>query len=100
MAWEGSDRAARLPKDWPRLQPRILRRDRHQCQLRYPGLCIGTATEVDHRKPGDDHSPANLQAACHPCHAHKSALEGGAASATARAARPRHRPAEPHPGLL
>lgn len=99
MAWEGSDRAQRLPKDWPRIRRRILIRDRRTCQINGPG-CLGRATEVDHIDPGDNHDPANLQAVCTTCHAHKSAREGGAASAAARAARPRLRPQPKHPGLL
>ncbi|WP_329520522.1 HNH endonuclease [Spirillospora sp. NBC_01491] len=99
MAWENSNRADRLPKDWRRTRARILRRDRRTCQLTGPD-CIGTATEVDHIQAGDDHDPANLQAVCTRCHASKSGHEGGTASTQARAARPRLRPAESHPGLL
>jgi 5-methylcytosine-specific restriction protein A len=57
----------------------VLKRDRHQCQIRYVGICIGVATEVDHIIPvsqgGTDH-PSNLEAACRPCHLAKSADEG------------------------
>ena len=99
MAWEGSSRRRRLPKDWTRIRRRILIRDRRTCQIQGPG-CLGKATEVDHIRPGDDHGDDNLQAACAACHASKSGREGGAASAAARAARPRLRPPERHPGLL
>lgn len=96
MSWDSSDRRARLPPDWQHtIVPRILVRDRHRCQLALPG-CTSTATEVDHRAPGDDHSDQNLQAVCSWCHARKSSAEGNAA-------RPRYnrrRPPERHPGRL
>lgn len=93
-AWAGSTRRARLPKDWyTRIRPAVLRRDGYQCRLRYRDVCVGFATHVDHIRPGDDHRPSNLQAACEPCHQLKSAREGAAA-------RPRlRRPPDPHPGL-
>lgn len=72
----------------------VLARDSHRCQLRYRDRCIRRATQVDHKQRGDDHRMANLQAACGPCHAHKSAMEGAAA-------RPRERrPRERHPGIM
>lgn len=95
MAWEGSTRRHRLPPRWRAITRRILERDGHQCQLRYPG-CLGTATEVDHIRPGDDHSDDNLQAACTWCHRRKSSAEGNAA----RTRVSRRRPPERHPGLL
>lgn len=93
MPWNTSTRRQRLPSNWPITRRRILDRDHHQCQLRYPD-CTHHATEVDHVTPGDNHHPANLQAACRSCHATKSAREGNAAK------RPRTRPPEPHPGRI
>jgi 5-methylcytosine-specific restriction protein A len=94
--WAGSTRRSRLPSDWPKIRHRILTRDHGLCQIATPGLCIGTATDVDHILRGDDHTDANLRAACSPCHKAKSAAEG----VQARAARPtRTRPTEKHPGL-
>ncbi len=92
-AWEGSTRKARLPANWEsEIRPAVLERDGHQCQLRYEG-CLGVATDVDHKKRGDDHRLVNLQAACRRCHQRKSSSEGAAA-------RPRlSRPEEPHPAL-
>lgn len=92
--WAGSDRRDRLPADWQEIRAQVLARDGWMCQLRFVARCTGTATDADHIMAGDDHRLENLQAACRPCHAHKSALEGAAA-------RPRERrAAERHPGLL
>jgi len=99
MAWEGSTRRARLPRDWPARRARVLREHGgicHVCKL--PG-----ADDVDHVRPGDDHGFHNL-APIHrvPCHRDKSAREGAAASAraTQRRRAQRFREPEPHPGLL
>ena len=90
-----------LPAGWRSvIRPRSLRRDGHRCQLRIAGVCIGTATHVDHIVPawkGGSDDDSNLQAACRPCHGRKTGKE----AAEARAARPgRKRPAEPHPGMI
>jgi 5-methylcytosine-specific restriction enzyme A len=94
-----STRRASLPKSWWRLRWQVLERDGHQCQIQIEGRCIGRATEVDHVEDRDDHS--RLRAACQPCHAHRSAQQGGQAAGKARAARlgARKRPPERHPGL-
>ena len=87
MAWSGSTRRARLPKDWPQRRRIVLERDPF-CRIRTH--CTGApSTEVDHIRAGDDHNYANLQGACQPCHRHKTATE----RPTAR------RADEPHPGL-
>ena len=87
-------RRSPLPPGWDRrIRPRILRRDQRTCQLAYPDICTGRATEVDHIGDDDDHSDTNLRAVCHPCHARRTGRQ-------ARAAQPdRRRPTEPHPGL-
>lgn len=58
---------------------RVLARDNYQCQLRYPNICIGTATVADHKIAlglgGADTDDA-MQAACQPCHNRKSSAEG------------------------
>ena len=95
--WAGSTRRGRLPADWfSRGGPRdrvLSRPDGRVCALRYPDICTGFATQVDHIIAGDDHSDGNLQPACQKCHAHKSALEGAAAKPRER------RPPEEHPAL-
>lgn len=78
--------------------PRILRRDGHLCQLAIPGLCLVVATEVDHIVNNDDHSPANLQAVCAPCHRAKTKQE--ARAGVIRSYERGERPAEPHPGSV
>ena len=58
---------------------RVLARDNHQCQLRYDGICVGTASVCDHRMPlaeGGSDDDANCQAACMACHNRKTSIEG------------------------
>lgn len=100
--YQGSTRRATLPKEWHRIRGHVLKRDGRQCQLRIPGLCIGTATDVDHINGRDRHVPENLRAACRPCHLRRSGEQGGAASGKAAQARAasRFRKAEAHPGVL
>ena len=102
MPW-GAGHGQRLGKTgWQRQADnrRILERDGHRCQIRGP-RCIGTANQVDHRIPLSVTGPAgdidsNKQAACVPCHQAKTALE----RAAGQAKKSRHRPTEPHPGLM
>ncbi|MCV7150677.1 HNH endonuclease [Mycolicibacterium pyrenivorans] len=67
------------------------------CQLRWRG-CTGKATDVDHRRRGNDHSLQNLQSVCSTCHKQKTAKESAARKAAlkARAKRPTQR----HPGAI
>ncbi|WP_018686515.1 HNH endonuclease [Actinokineospora enzanensis] len=88
--WTGSDRRARLPRDWPRRRALVLARD-PWCRLCW----TQPSTQADHIIAGDDHSLSNLQGVCARCHAAKSSSEGGRAR---RLSRPR--PAVPHPGEL
>jgi len=99
MAWESSDRKARLPSDWSTRRVRVLRRDGYKCQARdsLGVLCGAPANQADHIEPGDDHSLENLRALCRWHHARKSSAEGAAAR------RPRarmQREPEAHPGML
>ncbi|WP_267969981.1 HNH endonuclease [Streptomyces thermodiastaticus] len=65
------------------------------------GRCPNHATEVDHIRPGDDHSMSNLRAICSPCHKAKSSREGGQALARKRREiEQRFRRTEKHPGEL
>lgn len=101
--WQGSNRRSELPPDWARTRKRILRRDSHECQwvIEDHGKCLRPANEVDHRKPGGDHSDANLRALCTWHHQKKSSREGAAASAIQRRViKNKFRRSEPHPGTL
>lgn len=100
--WHGSTRRATLGKEYFRNRAIVMRRDGHQCQIRIPELCIGTANQCDHVGDRLDHRPENMRAACEPCHLRRSGQQGGAAAGRASAFRKaaRRRPAEPHPGLL
>lgn len=72
----------------------VLERDKHQCQLRYPG-CTGKGTEADHIvnvASGGTETVENMQAACPSCHTKKTQQE----SAVARRANQSKRR---HPGL-
>ncbi|MFG1872132.1 HNH endonuclease [Micromonospora arborensis] len=94
--WANSTRRDRLPPNWrtelrPAADERNPERICHLCGK--PG---GDA--LDHKKPGDDHSPENLDwvhdAVPPHCHRFKSSAEGVAAQPRERRAR------EKHPGLL
>ncbi|WP_246228971.1 HNH endonuclease [Mycolicibacterium psychrotolerans] len=58
------------------VRPAALARDRYQCQLRIPGLCVGRATDVDHIvevADGGSDTLDNAQSCCAPCHRRKTA---------------------------
>lgn len=92
MTWETSNRKERLPRNWNALRMRVLRRDGFKCQE-----CGSRASEVDHIRPGDDHSLSNLQSLCSDCHSKKSSQEG--VNQRRRNRELRKRPEENHPGL-
>jgi len=96
MSWNSSNRVGELPSNWAALRRTILSRDGRICQLQYEG-CSLRATEVDHIRPGDDHSLTNLQAVCTACHSIKSSQEG--LRERLRRKRLTKRPREQHPGL-
>ena len=96
MGWETSRRRYRLPPNWADIRRPVLQEAGYVCELKYPGLCRGVATEVDHIKHGDDHSRGNLRAVCSRCHAKKSSAEGNARQRELRALR--KRPEGRHPG--
>lgn len=103
MPWDdvNNPRKSTLPANWSKLRLRILKRDGKQCQIR-GRRCLGKATDVDHVSDPLDHSDANLQSACGPCHRHKTAKQGAAASTVKRQemAAAKFRPKNRHPGLL
>lgn len=66
--------------EYRRNRPLAMKRDRWHCQIRYPGTCIGAASECDHIIPvtqGGGSGLDNLRAACSPCHKRKTGSEGG-----------------------
>lgn len=105
MAWETSDRRNELPSDWPKRRLECLEADGHRCV--WPGRwakkrgvkqCGEPATDVDHVRRGDDHSPGNLQSLCKWHHMWKTARESAAARAEQRK-KLRHPAPAKHPGL-
>lgn len=96
--WASSNRARRLPDDWPARRAEVFRIFGDVCHW----CGEHGADEIDHLIPGDDHRIENLrpihsQRTAQRCHVYKSSAEGGRA---AQACKPkRTRPAEPHPGL-
>jgi 5-methylcytosine-specific restriction protein A len=79
-AWHGGQQSGRLKTAaYERMRQRVLGRAGYHCQILYSDICIGAATEADHIVPvfeGGTRDEANMQAACRPCHARKSSLEG------------------------
>lgn len=92
MSWNKNhgDRRERLPADWEEIRQHILERDGRRCRN-----CGKPGTDVDHIKPGDDHSEGNLQTLCSRCHAYKTSQQ----ALGARGFGPgRRRAPEAHPG--
>lgn len=70
-----------------------------RCQWVENGVrCYNTATDVDHIRPGDDHSLPNLQGLCGHHHLIKTANDTNAKRAEIR--KLRRLPEEPQPGLI
>ena len=68
---------------WATIRQRALERDGFQCQLRYPGICLGRASQVDHivqPEAGGDNSLENLRAVCRQCHARRTGQQGALAT--------------------
>ena len=91
MAWESSNRRARLPRDWAKRRELVKQRANGKCEAKqHEPECDGYGTDCDHIRQGDDHSLANLQWLSGPCHKAKTIAD-----------RPtRRRPPEQHPGRL
>lgn len=100
LAWESSDRASRLPKDWAQRRALVAARADGRCeaQLRDGSRCSAFGTDCDHVVHGDDHSLANLQWLCPWHHKRKTAREAAEDLAAARQ-RCMDSP-RPHPGLV
>jgi 5-methylcytosine-specific restriction endonuclease McrA len=99
MAWETSDRRERLPSNWSALVKQVKVRDGGRCTWKLPSgaRCPRAGTDVDHRRPGDDHSLRNLQLLCRHHHDKKTAREAWMGKRAAR--KPRQKRVEKHPGL-
>jgi len=93
--WDTSLRRTELPPDWEAIRSQVLREANGICEIRRIG-CLRKATDVDHKRRGNDHSRSNLQAACKSCHGWKSSREGLAQRRKLQAQR--RRPTERHPG--
>ncbi|OHT93180.1 hypothetical protein [Mycobacterium syngnathidarum] len=80
--WKTSPRTASSKvtgtRHWQQvITPRVLARFNYQCQLKYDGICQGTATTVDKiipaaKRPDLAYNPHNHQAVCQPCNQHKN----------------------------
>ncbi|MGH3578677.1 MAG: HNH endonuclease, partial [Mycobacterium sp.] len=78
-AWRGVDSKRSGTAEHKARRLRVLKRDGYQCQLRYAGTCVGSATDCDHIIPlseGGTDNDDNCCAACRPCHQRKSSHEG------------------------
>ncbi|WP_193608258.1 HNH endonuclease [Nocardioides lijunqiniae] len=74
----------------------LVPRQNGKCVAEDDGVrCGEAATDVDHKRRGDDHRESNLQSLCGWHHARKTAKE----ASEARRPRPSARPPEAHPGL-
>jgi 5-methylcytosine-specific restriction protein A len=77
-----------------------LRRDGWRCQLNCPGICLISATQVDHIEgvaAGGSDEEDNLAAVCVPCHRRKTGGEGGSARRGPTKPPPSPRPRRPAP---
>lgn len=101
MAWDSSDRRARLPANWNDLVRQVKERDQNRCTWKLPATgarCPRRGTDVDHRVPGDDHSLRNLQLLCHHHHERKTVREAWAGRQRRRGST--KRAPEAHPGAI
>lgn len=99
MAWETSDRRARLPEDWNQRVAQVKVRDGGRCTWRLPSgaRCPRPGRDVDHRVNDDNHDLRNLQLLCGDHHERKTAREAWAGKAKRKA---KKRPSERQPGAL
>jgi 5-methylcytosine-specific restriction enzyme A len=90
-------RTTPLPKGWPAIRRRVLRRDGHRCTalLADNTRCKEPATEVHHLGSANDHRDEMLTAICAWHHKKETARQ---ANANKKRVTQRY-PKEPHPGL-
>ena len=103
MPWETSRRRERLPADWQARRKRVLERCGYRCEwmITREERCPEKATDVDHIKPGDDHSFRNLRGLCSKHHARKSSSEGWwARKRLIEESKQKFRKQETHPAYL
>jgi 5-methylcytosine-specific restriction endonuclease McrA len=99
VAWETSDRRARLPDDWNQRVAAVKKRDQNRCTWRLPsGLrCPRPGRDVDHRVNDDNHELSNLRLLCKTHHDRKTQREAWAGRTRPKA---KKRPTERQPGSL
>lgn len=80
MAWESSDRSARLPADWKDRVKKVWERDGGQCtwRLKSGKRCPRGGRDVDHIKNDDNHDLSNLRLLCGTHHDRKTQREAWA----------------------
>jgi hypothetical protein len=62
---------------WRKARDRHLKAARWRCEIKTPGVCIGAASEVNHKYgAANDPGHKHLEAACKPCHAQVTAQQG------------------------
>lgn len=61
------------------LKRRVFDRAGGRCQIGYPDICTGKATQLDRIDCNGGYSDSNCQGLCQACHRRKSSLEGHAA---------------------
>lgn len=87
MAWSTSTRRQRLPRSWPAIRRRILRRDGYKCtwiRVDTEQRCNAAANQVDHIDEQGPDEDWNLRALCFFHHQRRSSQQGGRASAAKR----------------
>jgi hypothetical protein len=62
------------------LKDRVFRRAGGRCQIGYPDICTGKATQLDRINCYGGYTDDNCEGLCEPCHRRKSSMEGHAAS--------------------
>lgn len=78
MAWESSDRAARLPPDWKQRVNAVWKRDEGRCVWKLPKTgvrCPRKGADVDHIRNDDNHDLRNLRLLCKTHHQQKTQRE-------------------------